>query len=372
MGSAAYRAEATPTRPPGSTVRDVESVGPSVDRLPLIDVAPLLDPGAGDHDLAAVARAVDQACRTIGFFSIVGHGVPTGLQDRLEEASHAFFARPDAEKQEIAMSRAGPAWRGWFPVGGELTSGRPDRKEGIYFGSEHLPSHPRVLTGVPLHGRNQFPGDDPGLRRAVVEWLDALRPVADAVMGAVALGLGLPRRWFEEHLTGDPTVLFRIFHYPPDDAEDAGDSWGVGEHTDYGLLTLLAQDHLGGLQVRAVDGGWIDVPPTRGVLVCNLGDMLERLTGGRYRSTPHRVRNTSGQGRLSFPYFFDPSWDATVSTLPLTDTPPPDTVGAQRWDATDVTAWEGIYGDYLTRKVARVFPDLFADVAPAASISREP
>jgi isopenicillin N synthase-like dioxygenase len=141
--------------------------------------------------------------------------------------------------------------------------------------------------------------------------------------------------------------------------------WGVGEHTDYGLLTLLAQDDLGGLQVRAVDGSWIDVDPTPGALVCNLGDMLERLTGGRYRSTPHRVRNTSDRGRLSFPYFFDPSWDATVPTLPLDDAPLP---AAGRWDGSDVTAWEGTYGDYLTAKVSKVFPQLFADVtAPPAS-----
>jgi isopenicillin N synthase-like dioxygenase len=259
------------------------------------------------------------------------------------------------------MARAGSAWRGWFPLGGELTSGAPDRKEGIYFGVEHPPDHPRVLAGVALHGRNQFP-DDGGLRVAVLDWLDALRPVADAVMRAIALGLGLPADWFEQHLTDDPTILFRIFHYPPEppDAVSAT-QWGVGEHTDYGLLTLLAQDQLGGLEVRALDGTWIDVEPTPGAIVCNLGDMLERLTGGRYRSTPHRVRNTSGASRLSFPYFFDPSWDATVPSLPLPAAPDR---GHERWDGGDVLAWEGTYGDYLTAKVAKVFPELFEVTRP--------
>ncbi len=326
----------------------------------MIDVSPLLDVDASEHDLAAVGSLVDDACRRVGFFGIVGHGVSADLQQRLERAAHDFFEQTDDAKAEIAMEHAGSAWRGWFPLGGELTSGRPDSKEGIYFGTEHRPDHPRVRSSTPLHGANQFPQGSGALRDAVLAWLDILRPVADAVMRGIAGGLGLPASWFEQHLTADPTILFRIFHYPSTDVADTG-QWGVGEHTDYGLLTLLAQDHLGGLQVRDIDGRWITVDPAPGVLICNIGDMLERLTGGRYRSTPHRVRNTSGMSRLSFPYFFDPSWDATVPTLPLDPkavdlTPMPD---RDRWDDADVTTWDGPYGDYLSAKVAKVFPALF-------------
>jgi isopenicillin N synthase-like dioxygenase len=326
----------------------------------VIDIGALLDDEATAADLADVASMVDSACRQVGFFGIVGHGLDPGLQHRLERASHDFFRRPDAEKAEISMDRAGAAWRGWFPVGGELTSGRPDLKEGIYFGAEHPSDHPRVAASTPLHGANQFPSTPNELRAAVLGWLDALRPVADAVMRAIALGLGLPAPWFERHLTADPTILFRIFHYPapgPSGALRHDDQWGVGEHTDYGLLTLLAQDDLGGLEVRDLHDRWIPVAADREVLVCNIGDMLERLTGGRYRSTPHRVRNVSATSRLSFPYFFDPSWDATVPTLPLDGSPLPD---RSRWDGGDVTAWDGTYGDYLSDKVAQVFPDLFA------------
>ena len=325
----------------------------------MIDVAGLLDPAATRTALADTAEQIDAACRGVGFFSIIGHGIPADLQERLEAASHEFFSLDEPDKAEIAMTKAGRAWRGWFPVGGELTSGTPDRKEGIYFGTEHPADHPRVVAATPLHGANQFPDGSGDLRTSVLAWLDTLRPVADAVMRGIALGLGLPADWFERELTRDPTVLFRIFHYPPGGTDEADEQWGVGEHTDYGLLTLLAQDHLGGLQVRAVDGTWIDVEPTPGVIVCNLGDMLERLTGGRYRSTPHRVRNASGRSRLSFPYFFDPSWDATVPTLPIGSTSIP---SSDRWDRADVTAWEGTYGDYLTAKVAKVFPELFTSV----------
>jgi isopenicillin N synthase-like dioxygenase len=188
-------------------------------------------------------------------------------------------------------------------------------------------------------------------------------------MRGVALGLGLDAEWFEHTITADPTVLFRIFHYPALDDNATSDEWGVGEHTDYGLLTLLAQDESGGLEVQTPDGRWLDVPAEPGVIVCNIGDMLDRLTEGRYRSTPHRVRNTSGRSRLSFPYFFDPSWDAVVTPLPLGDAPPADDAD-RRWDGSSLRAWDGPYGEYLTAKVARVFPELFESVSEAGSRSR--
>jgi isopenicillin N synthase-like dioxygenase len=312
--------------------------------LPIVDLA----------DRNAAPRAIDAACRDTGFFYIVGHGVDDALGERLEELAREFFALDDNEKAAIAMERAGPAWRGWFPVGGELTSGRPDRKEGIYFGAELGPEHPRVQAGLPLHGANLFPARPAGLRTAVLEYLDELTRVGHAVLAAMAVGLGLPPDWFDANVVDDPTVLFRIFHYPPSEPEE--DTWGVGEHTDYGLLTILRQDETGGLEVKS-PVGWIEAPPIPGSFVCNLGDMLERMTGGRYRSTPHRVRNTSGIGRLSFPFFFDPSWDAEIL-------PTPGVVGDphERWDGADVHAFEGTYGDYLLAKVAKVFPALKDEV----------
>jgi len=327
-----------------------------LDELALIDISPLLDPHADAHD---VARQIDRACRELGFFRITGHGIDRQRLAELDRLAREFFARPDAVKETFAMRHAGSAWRGWFPLGGEITSGVADRKEGLYVGVDHPADHPRVRTATPLHGRNLLPDD--GLGTAVDDWLTCLRPIADAVMRGLALALGLAGDWFETHLTDDPTELFRIFRYPalPDNA--TSDEWGVGEHTDYGLLTLLAQDASGGLQVRSPGGAWIDVAPEPGVLVCNIGDMLDRLTEGRYRSTPHRVRNTSGRERLSFPYFFDPSWDAVVTPLPL-DGSQPSADADRRWDGASLQAWDGTYGDYLTAKVSNVFPDLFADV----------
>jgi isopenicillin N synthase-like dioxygenase len=291
--------------------------------LPVIDVS----------DPIAAAPAIDEACREVGFFLVVGHGIDTAATDRLDALAREFFALPDEEKAAISMDRAGAAWRGWFPVGGELTSGIPDRKEGIYFGAELDADHPKVRAGVPLHGRNLFPNRPTGLREAVLDHLAAMTDLGHRVVRGLSVALGHEPTWFDEHLTRDPLILFRIFHYPPDPAPG---EWGVGEHSDYGLLTFLLQDGAGGLEVRAADGSWIAVPPLAGSYVCNLGDMLESMTGGRYRSTPHRVRNTSGVSRLSFPFFFDPGWDAVVPGTP------------------------GTYGDYVLSKVAKVFPALHA------------
>jgi isopenicillin N synthase-like dioxygenase len=328
--------------------------------LPVIDVSPLV----GDASAAARAEAAGQiqaACRERGFFYITGHGVPAGLVDQLAEASAEFFALPLADKLEIAMTHGGRAWRGFFPVGAELTSGRPDLKEGLYFGTELPDDDPRVRAGLPLHGSNLFPRQVPRLRPLVLAYLDALTRAGQAVLAGVALSLGLDNGYFATGYTADPTILFRIFRYPP--LPPRSQDWGVGEHTDYGLVTLLAQDDSGGLQIAAPAGGgyrWIDAPPLPGSLVCNIGDMLDRLTGGWYRSTPHRVRNLSGHGRLSFPFFLDPGFDAEVPPLP--DRAAAGDDGRRRWDGQDLRAFTGTYGDYLLGKVSKVFPQLRSDV----------
>jgi isopenicillin N synthase-like dioxygenase len=320
-------------------------------QLSVIDVSPLFGTDAGAR--ARTAEAIRSACRTHGFFYATGHGIAPGVLDRLDAAARAFFALPQAEKLEIAMVHGGRAWRGYFPVGGELTSGRPDNKEGLYFGSELGADDPRVQRRLPLHGANLFPAQPDSLRFAVDTYMSSATATARAILEGIALSLNLDAQYFHRQYTADPTVLFRIFHYPPADPSD--DGWGVGEHTDYGLLTLLAQDDCGGLEVKTRDG-WIDAPPIPETLVCNIGDMLDRLTGGVYKSTPHRARNESGRGRLSFPLFFDPGFDAEIQPLPGYQNPDDD--WRSRWDRASVHEFRGAYGDYLLGKVSKVFPDL--------------
>jgi isopenicillin N synthase-like dioxygenase len=328
--------------------------------LPVIDLSRTRTRDGVD----AVAAEIDAACRDAGFFYVVGHGVSTELQTRVAALAREFFAMAEADKADIAMRHGGRAWRGWFPLDGELTSGVPDHKEGLYFGEELSADDPRVRAGLPLHGANLFPRRPAGLRDAVLAYMAAVTDVGHRLLALTSRALGLDDRWFDRNLTASPTVLFRIFQYPP--LQDRSQRWSVGEHTDYGLLTILAQDTTGGLEVRSPDG-WVAAPPIADTFVVNLGDMLERMTAGRYRSTPHRVRNISGRQRLSMPLFLDPAWDADVLPVPNAswDTErEPD--GPARWDGRNVHDWTGTYGDYLLGKVAKVFPALIGDVMPTS------
>lgn len=319
--------------------------------LPIIDVASLATVGVEKQRMAA---EINSACRQSGFFYVVGHGVDAGLQQRLQGLAREFFALPTAEKMRIEMSRGGKAWRGYFRVGDELTSGRPDQKEGLYFGAELPEDHPLVQADTPLHGPNLFPETPADLRATVLEYMTALTALGQRLMGGIALALGLPESYFADHGTREPLTLFRIFNYPPPPSPEL---WGVGEHTDYGLLTILLQDDVGGLEVKS-KSGWVAAPPLPGSLVCNIGDMLDRMTRGVYRSTPHRVRNVSGRDRMSFPFFFDPNFFADVRAidLPSGETAPDDR--GSRWDKSSVHIFQGTYGDYLLGKVGKVFPGL--------------
>ena len=179
--------------------------------LPVVDVSPLLPGHATGPEatgLTEVARQIEAACREHGFFYVTGHGVAPDLLARLTAACAAFFALPQAAKMEIAMARGGPAWRGYFPVGAELTSGRPDLKEGLYFGAELGDDDSRVRAGLPLHGRNLFPRQVPELRAAVLSYIGALTDLGQAVLRGVALSLGLDADYFAAGYTASPTVLY--------------------------------------------------------------------------------------------------------------------------------------------------------------------
>ena len=327
--------------------------------VPVIDVSALL---AGTPARAAVAAKIGQACRAQGFFYVTGHGVDQPICDRLVDVSRRFFALDQGTKMQSRMSLGGRAWRGYFPTGGELTSGRPDWKEGLYLGSELPDDDPRVRARTPLHGRNLVP-TLPGFREAVLAYLDALTRLGHTLLEGIALSLGLDATYFAERYTADPLILFRIFNYPSRAAPGGqGVQWGVGEHSDYGLLTILWQDDVGGLQVKTREG-WVDAPPLPQSFVCNIGDMLDHMTGGLYRSTPHRVAlNTSGRDRLSMPFFFDPHFEARVRPIEGLTASPAAQDRAARWDGANIHAFDGTYGDYLLGKVSKVFPELRREV----------
>jgi len=333
-----------------------------ISQVPIIDISGLVK----KSDDLAIASQIGQACRECGFFYIVGHGVDEKLQQRLEQLSRQFFAQDLETKLQIRMALGGKAWRGYFPVGGELTSGKPDLKEGIYFGAELGENHPLVQADTPMHGSNLFPDNIPLFRETVLEYMETMTQLGHTLMSGIALSLGLEESYFADRYTSDPLTLFRIFNYPPHLSPPGGENrWGVGEHTDYGVLTILKQDNCGGLQVKS-KSGWISAPPVADSFVCNIGDMLDRMTGGLYRSTPHRVQNESegvdakrlvARHRLSFPFFFDPNFDVEVKPIQLSGVVVDDDK-SDRWDKASVHDFRGTYGDYVLSKVSKVFPEL--------------
>jgi isopenicillin N synthase-like dioxygenase len=284
-----------------------------MDTIPLIDVAPLL---SGDPDgLAAVAAEIGQACRGTGFFAVTGHRIDATRTEAVFTASKAFFGADDAIKEAVSIQRS-PHNRGYVGMKVEALdpSRPPDLKEAFNVGLELSPDDPEILASRPFRGVNLWPAL-PGFRETVLAYYDAVWALGRSLHRAVAVDLGLDQHFFEDKLDR-PLATLRLLHYPPRPTSLMPGELGAGEHTDYGNLTLLLTDAVGGLEVRRRDGSWLAVPFTPGALICNIGDCLMRWTNDVYASTPHRVVSPPGSERFSVAFFLDANPDAVVDCLP--------------------------------------------------------
>ncbi|MEI4274214.1 2-oxoglutarate and iron-dependent oxygenase domain-containing protein [Klenkia sp. LSe6-5] len=292
--------------------------------VPVVDISPYV---TGTGDRAAVAAAMDAACREVGFVQVVGHGVDPALARGLGAAMDAFFALPPERK--AAWRTAPEVNRGYSPprseslslsLGVESASRMNDFFEAFNVGAAqsdypHAPGLPQ-----PDYAENTWP-DVPGFRGAVEAWFAEAARVARALTRVFADALGLPVDFFDR-MTGHSLDVLRMNNYalPPGSVELDGELTGMGEHTDYGIVTVLWADQVPGLQILAPDGGWRDVSPADGALLVNLGDVTTRLTNERWRSTLHRVKPPVVDGtvlrRRSAAFFHDGDVDAVVSVLP--------------------------------------------------------
>lgn len=283
--------------------------------LPVIDVS-----GLSSSDPArrrAVGAALREACLDKGFFYCTGHGVPAGLIDAVFAETKALFDLPNAEKDALDKSKS-KCNRGYETLGGQtLQPGAPpDRKEGYYIGVELREDDPRVIAGRFNRGPNQWPVGLPGFRRTMRAYFAALQDLGATLMSGIALSLDLPEDYFAAY-DRDPLATLRLLHYPPQKPDDPAGTMGAGAHTDFGGLTILLQDEVGGLQVYDhANKGWIHADPVPGAYVVNLGDMIARWTNDRYRSTLHRVINASGRERYSVPFFYVGNPDNEVACIP--------------------------------------------------------
>ena len=280
--------------------------------IPVIDVAPL----AGEDEVAKrrVAEAIRGASVEVGFFYVSGHAVPRDLVRATHLAAKYFFLLPDATKREIVVNRA---HRGYVPFAQTTQPGRrhPDLKESFNFAYPFSEADLKELGERSLVGTNQWPAGEAAWRSVVEDYYAAVFELGQSILEGFAIALEIPRDFFRKRYRR-PLVRTRLLHYPPKEAAIAADQSGAAEHTDYGTITILWQDDVGGLQVKNRAGHWIDAPPIEGTFVINIGDMLERWSNDLFVSTPHRVINASGRERYSIPVFYDPDYDTLVECLP--------------------------------------------------------
>ncbi|KAJ4391865.1 hypothetical protein N0V93_005485 [Gnomoniopsis smithogilvyi] len=338
-------------------------------QIPVIDASPLFqDASLSSPEAKETVAQIHSAFTTWGIFLLTGtHCIPPNLTVSLRQALDAFFSLPLEQKTKIHLKKGGWAWRGYMPWGGEGSGGLIDQKEGFYGGQELSPGVDDALqtAGLPTYGKNQFPDDEvPELRGLVLEYIDKVTELGLVISDALSMGLGLGKDEVRERfLSPEPIQLFRAFKYS---GREGHQTCGIGEHTDFGFLTILAQNATG-LQVVSPQGDWTDVPVVPDSFVVNVGDILDRLTSGLYVAPVHRVLPPSlTSPRLSIPFFFDPAWTAKIEALPLAHNP--DAAALKRWERRSTfNSLQGVWGQYLGVKVQKVFPDLVLPEFPAVS-----
>jgi isopenicillin N synthase-like dioxygenase len=270
--------------------------------------------------LPTLVRQLDEACKTTGFFYIVNHGVPKQLIDKVFSLTAQFFALSDDEKMALHLSRS-TCRRGYEKIGDQTLdeNALPDQKESFYCGIEYPPDHPYVVKSYDTYGASQWPSQVQDFRGAMGVYIDAQLKICHEIMGLVALAFELKQDHFEPTLY-DPMVTLRLLRYPPHPPNADERLFGAGAHTDWGAVTVLAQDDQGGLEVQLPSGVWISAPPVADSFVVNLGDMMPRWTNDIYRSNLHRVVNASthGEPRYSVPFFFEPNFEAPIDPIPGT------------------------------------------------------
>ena len=301
------------------------AIAPSTFSVPAIDITPYVA-GGGADEKAAVARAIDEACRTVGFMQILGHGIPDETIAGLTEAMDAFFAL-DLETKKTYKTPP-KINRGYSPPKSEslsLSLGvESANRMNDFFEAFNVGAAKSDYPGVDLpdddYAENVWP-DVAGFREKVDAYVVEAKRVAETMTVIFADALGLPPGFYDAY-TGHSLDVLRMNNYalPPGRIQLDGDLIGMGEHTDYGIVTVLWADQVRGLQVLGADGSWNDVSPADDALLINLGDVTGRWTNDRWMSTLHRVKppivDGSIERRRSAAYFHDGDIDALISTMP--------------------------------------------------------
>ncbi|KAH6825926.1 2-oxoglutarate and oxygenase superfamily protein [Perilla frutescens var. hirtella] len=279
------------------------------DNIPLIDLSPLSsDRGA----LEGLVADIGDACKNWGFFQVINHGVPLHFRQSIESVSRQFFALSKDEKKKVARDEVKPT--GYYDT--EHTKNVRDWKEVFDFTVEEPMIIPASHDPHDNHLKqiwNQWPHNPPQMKEVCLQYVAEMEKLAFKLLELIALSLGLERDRFNGFFK-DQTTFIRLNHYPPCPIPDL--ALGVGRHKDAGALTILAQDDVGGLQVkRKSDGEWILVKPTPNAYIINVGDIIQVWSNDKYESVEHRVKVNAEKERFSTPYFMNPAHDTMVEPL---------------------------------------------------------
>lgn len=283
-----------------------------VEEIPVIDMAPLQ--GGSAAGLKEVGTQMREAVERIGFFYVSNHGIDQALITQVDTLAHKFFAQPVEDKLTVEPQGR---HRGYLKIGEAkmYQRAKADLKESFIWGIDVPEDDADYLAGNPMIGPNRWPAFMPELRPALNAYMEASHNCAKRMLRALAVSLDVAEDTFVRHFN-KPISRGALVHYPPQ-PPDAGDQqFGVAPHTDYGVITLLHQDNVGGLQVFSNQKEWVTAHPIPGTLVINSGDLLGRWSNDRFRSNSHRVVNSSGRERLSIAMFIDPDFDTPI--VPVT------------------------------------------------------
>ncbi len=286
--------------------------------IPIIDVSPLLSGSSATAE--TIGKQIGAAARDVGFFYVAGHDVPLALMNEVFRHAAELFSAPAPIREAVAFNGASNN-RGYIRMGGESLdpSQPPDMKEAFNIGLELAADDPEIVTGVPFRGVNLWP-DLPEFRDTMLAYFNAVWRLGRDLHRGIAFDLGIAPGFFEDKLDR-PMATLRLLHYPPAPGRLQDGQLGAGEHTDYGNLTLLVTDEIGGLMVRDRSGNWLDAPVLPGAFICNIGDCLMRWSNDVYVSTPHKVNAPKNADRYSVAFFLDPNPDALVACLPSCTAP---------------------------------------------------
>jgi isopenicillin N synthase-like dioxygenase len=292
--------------------------------IPVVDLTSAFIGNAAER--LRTGRLIDRICTEIGFFTITGHGVPSDVIWGLNRKAHEFFALPIEEKRKV-MPADIKTPRGYKPIGyealgyGNANMTPPDLKEYYHFGRESWPDEPYFNSpdGRRYFIANVWPLRPEGFGEAAARYYSEMEKLVGKLMRITALGLGLEEHFFDDKIDRHITAM-RLNFYPEVKEPSRPGQLRGGEHSDYGLLTILnGEDVPGGLQVKTRSGAWIDVATDPDTFVVNIGDLLMRWTNDRWVSNMHRVAtppgNAGGGRRLSMAFFHHPNYDALIQCV---------------------------------------------------------